>query len=470
MKNLYTILILAITLCVVSTTSVPSWQLKEIVDNILSNCTSYGNGCFGSTWSVNSHVYFPDTDSFQDLYAYNENATLTPASSTKLLTTGAIYQLLGDNFQINTPFYTQTPYTPSSNEPIDYICVKGMGDPSLSMNSLIGAAQFFGKSASVGSIILDTSYYVGDPVPSSWEWEDLTSGYGAIPTPLIVDENTLTFYLQSGSNVGDKVTVKFNYPGQSQYLQIINTATTGCVLPMSSSPSRGYSIPVLDPETYFLTVFSNLLQEYGVKVGSIEIGTCSTSDPVSYTITSPTLASMLNYTLLNSDNLYAETFLRILGTMNNNPNLPPSTTPTYLRGLDSVTKIFSEIPTILYDQADGSGLSRVNFISVRALLEVAKDMFFKGDYYSFLPVGGKSGTLRNRFKNTPAQNIVYAKTGSMTGVFALTGAIVHGSLTNPTEPVVFFSFIVNNGDMNTDNYILPTMDEIIVTMAQLSFS
>lgn len=84
-----------------------------------------------------------------------------------------------------------------------------------------------------------------------------------------------------------------------------------------------------------------------------------------------------------------------------------------------------------------------------------------GVYRASLPVAGVSGTLQNRFQNTSAQGLVQAKTGTMSGVVALSGYL------NPTsyEPLIF-SIVVNQSDLSAAT-IRQAIDEIVVTLARL---
>jgi D-alanyl-D-alanine carboxypeptidase len=59
-------------------------------------------------------------------------------------------------------------------------------------------------------------------------------------------------------------------------------------------------------------------------------------------------------------------------------------------------------------------------------------------YIRLLPIGGVSGTLAHRFVGTRAEGRVHAKTGTMSGVNALSGVLLM-----PQRPPVVFSFIVD---------------------------
>jgi D-alanyl-D-alanine carboxypeptidase/D-alanyl-D-alanine-endopeptidase (penicillin-binding protein 4) len=73
---------------------------------------------------------------------------------------------------------------------------------------------------------------------------------------------------------------------------------------------------------------------------------------------------------------------------------------------------------------DGSGLSRANSVSPRAvgrlLLSVENEPWFDALYRS-LPLAGVSGTLHKRMRGTTAAGRCRAKTGTLIGVSALAG-------------------------------------------------
>lgn len=115
-----------------------------------------------------------------------------------------------------------------------------------------------------------------------------------------------------------------------------------------------------------------------------------------------------------------------------------------------------------FRQADGSGLSRRNFATPRSLIMTLRAMYYAPDkdvFYASLPVAGISGTLRNRMKGTPAQGRVYAKTGTLKGVRALSGYMNH-----PDFGKVVFSILVNN-PLVSGSYLVRSIDRIVLQVS-----
>jgi len=91
---------------------------------------------------------------------------------------------------------------------------------------------------------------------------------------------------------------------------------------------------------------------------------------------------------------------------------------------------------------DGSGLSRLNMVTPQAivkLLQVARTRPWFDTFKESLPIAGKDGTLRTRFQNTPAEGRVFAKTGYIGSVVALSGYIQRADGSD-----LVFSILVNH--------------------------
>lgn len=93
-------------------------------------------------------------------------------------------------------------------------------------------------------------------------------------------------------------------------------------------------------------------------------------------------------------------------------------------------------------QWDGSGVSPKNMLTSQTLVAIFEGHLLVSScvlssialcsflgmlpqplWRSFLPIGGVSGSLKNRFVGTPAQGIVHAKNGGITGVSTLAGML-----------------------------------------------
>jgi len=111
--------------------------------------------------------------------------------------------------------------------------------------------------------------------------------------------------------------------------------------------------------------------------------------------------------------------------------------------------------------ADGSGLSRANAATPRALVDTLQAMYYtpaKDIFVTSLPVAGQNGTLRSRMRATPAEGNVYAKTGTLNGVRALSGY-----LTNPTHGTLVFSILANDGS-RSGTALVRAIDQLVVQL------
>lgn len=113
---------------------------------------------------------------------------------------------------------------------------------------------------------------------------------------------------------------------------------------------------------------------------------------------------------------------------------------------------------------DGSGLSRQNWLTPNGLVTLLQQMVrteHASLWWRSLPLAGRSGTLRQRLRNTAAQDRVWAKTGTLRGVVALAGYV---------EPVqdrpLVFSIVLNQAG-TTPLQLRSGLDRIVLLLAQL---
>jgi len=140
-------------------------------------------------------------------------------------------------------------------------------------------------------------------------------------------------------------------------------------------------------------------------------------------ITSPTLREILEFTLLWSDNTLADRLARNaalkMGYSRDDSDLNLAFKET-LNSLDVDSKGLNVF--------DGSGLSHGNRVSVKTIAELLLKIRTEPSLqaiYDGLPVAGKTGTLKKRFKKfgTAAKGLVKAKTGWINTSVTLAGYV-----------------------------------------------
>lgn len=95
-----------------------------------------------------------------------------------------------------------------------------------------------------------------------------------------------------------------------------------------------------------------------------------------------------------------------------------------------------------YTFADGSGLSRLDLVTPAAVVRLLAYMHHsaaRDAWISLLPVAGLDGTLHARFAGTAAAGRIFAKTGTLSHVAALSGYARRGN-----GQMLAFSILVNN--------------------------
>jgi D-alanyl-D-alanine carboxypeptidase/D-alanyl-D-alanine-endopeptidase (penicillin-binding protein 4) len=85
------------------------------------------------------------------------------------------------------------------------------------------------------------------------------------------------------------------------------------------------------------------------------------------------------------------------------------------------------IPADSYVMFDGSGLSRYNYVTARAITTTLEHMYkdarHKDAFVATLPIAGKDGTISTRMRRTRAEGNAVAKTGSIANARSLSGFV-----------------------------------------------
>jgi serine-type D-Ala-D-Ala carboxypeptidase/endopeptidase (penicillin-binding protein 4) len=201
-------------------------------------------------------------------------------------------------------------------------------------------------------------------------------------------------------------------------------------------------IAVTDNTRYFVTVLRETLVGAGIAVGggapagNPAPGAHAVGDTLFVHVSVP-LSGILPRFLKPSQNQIGEILLKTLGAELRGSG----TSADGAAVVDSLLRVWG-LPAELLAQADGSGLSRYNLAApelVTMLLEREHASPGSGLFVHSLPVAGVDGTIAGRMQGTPLQGNVRAKTGTLTGVRALSGY-----LETAAGETLVFSTIVNH--------------------------
>ncbi|HTR81544.1 MAG TPA: D-alanyl-D-alanine carboxypeptidase/D-alanyl-D-alanine-endopeptidase, partial [Bacteroidota bacterium] len=98
-------------------------------------------------------------------------------------------------------------------------------------------------------------------------------------------------------------------------------------------------------------------------------------------------------------------------------------------GISAVNRILASwgIDSTKYLMVDGSGVSHYDLVTPETFIQLLRAIYMQKGlfdlYYRSLPIAGVDGLLASRMKNSPAQNDLRAKTGTIRGVSALSGYV-----------------------------------------------
>ena len=453
----------------------PIERFRRSMDALLSDSIFTATKC---------GVKIVSLDHDEVLYERDSKMLMRPASNMKLVTTAAALSSLGRNFQLKTEMYLDT--TISNGIVRGNIYIKGYGDPdfnSAQLADFLSALKLRGITRIEGNLVGDARYFDDEHWGSGWMWDDEPSGFAAFNSALSINHNCVEATVTSSNTAGDTALVLIE--PSTRYVSLLNTATTAAdTAPLTLEISRKFKerlnvitvkgqiprgsrpqkegVSVWNPEQYFLMLVSEELQRQGISLGGMTV--LDTVPPSAILIARhcQPIDSMIVFLNKMSDNLSAENTLKIIGA--ESYGVPG----TAEHGLTAVkrTLVTFGVDTAKFLMVDGSGVSHYNLLTAEMLTTLLRGMHSRRDlfdlYYASLPNAGVDGLLANRMKNTPAQNNLHAKTGTLGGVSALSGYV-----STADGELLAFSIMMQNYIGSGEAY-RKTQDAIGSLMAEFS--
>lgn len=415
-------------------------DLTATIDRALASEALDGSG---------AAILIVSLDHGDTLYRREADRLFTPASNRKLFTAASALHHLGPEYRFHTALLATGPIDGDTLRG-DLVLV-GRGDPDLVTEDLAALADTLvncGVRVVSGDVRADASWFDEIEWGSGWMWDDGPYWEFAYFSALTLNDNAVEVRVVPGERVGDPVRVSIDPP--TEYVAVGVAATTATIgAEPTLSIDRSWTPPeniihvtgdvpadadsviavrtVEDPALYAVTVLSELLDARGVVIqGEVRhqplIG--APADTIAMHTSGP-LAESLGNMLKESDNLTAEQLVKVVGAEVEGP--PGS----HEAGLAAERVFLAEavgIDTLDLNLADGSGVSRYNLGTARQTIRLLSYMANREEALSrpwmdALPVAGRDGTLESRMVGTAADGRARAKTGTLSGVSALSGYV-----------------------------------------------
>ncbi|MFC4011826.1 D-alanyl-D-alanine carboxypeptidase/D-alanyl-D-alanine-endopeptidase [Nonomuraea purpurea] len=367
-----------------------------------------------------------DAATGERIFASGADTAVTPASTTKIVICAAALAALGPDTRLSTKVV-------QGARPGTVILVGG-GDPLLAgpsakatypkqagLATLAARTAATLKSQGVKKVTLsyDTSLFAGPSTPQGWKSSYIPDGNVATVHALAMDEG--------------RQNPRYNAPR------------------------------VPDPPQYAAAAFARLLDKEGIAVSkSVRAGKAAAGAPELAKVDSAPLYSLVEHTLTQSDNDYAEALMRHVA-------IKEGQEASFAGGEKAVIAVLQRLGAAqgVSSLSDGSGLSIRNRISPYALAKIIA-MAGSPNYpdlhaiASGMPIAGFSGTLGNgrRFVASDSKGqvgLVRAKTGTLNNVNTLAGLA-----TTKDGRLVTFAFMADQVPVNAE----PVLDRLAAIVAR----
>ena len=388
------------------------------------------------------------------VFERNSQVGLAPASTQKIVTSAAAFELLGKDFR----YETKLSYNGNIKAGVlnGYLYVEGSGDPtfgsqryastrsSVILGNWSKALQQKGVRTITGGLVT-LAAFVNPSLPDGWIWQDIGNYYGAGARLLNWKENQYDLILSAGDKVGDEVEIVKSGSKifERDYYNVLSTAAKGSgdnayiYFPIEGDKpqvrgtipagEKSFSISgaMSDPDMELRQEMESAFAAASIRLDNTASNTTEVRETkgihVLHSYLSPTLDSINYWFMRRSINLYGEALINTMGYQ----EMKTWATDTGVR----VVRDFwatKGIDKAAINIIDGSGLSPQNRVTPDALVQILKYAQGRPWYQSF-------------YLSIPTFNGMKLKSGSIGGARAFAG---YHTSTQGKEYIV--AIIVNN--------------------------
>lgn len=425
LKDKFAYCLLSIACCLLATSCSIQQKISKSAQQVIKD---------GSLLTAHVGISIYDTESGKYWYNYQGDKYFVPASNTKIPTCYAAMKYLGDSLKC---------FLAAENDTL--ILILPGGDPTLLHPDykLQPAFEFLKKSNK--KIYTTGARWKSEALGSGWSWNDYNESYMAERSPLPIYGNLLKWVQETETVNQSQPVIIYSIPEINWPVNFSGTNAKSFNVKRKVGENEFQLIQGTEPHRELYVPFvthgiSSSVELLSDTVGkSISVMNETTLSKLFEDVhllsknvkTQPT-DSLLKPMMHRSDNFFAEQSLLMvsnetLGVMND------------AKIIDTLLKTdFKDLPQPPR-WADGSGLSRYNLFTPQdfvSILNKMKNEFGMERIKVIFPTGGE-GTIGSYYKAD--SNYIYAKTGTLSGVVALSGFLY-----TKKGKLLIFSTLVNN--------------------------
>ena len=398
-------------------------------------------------------------DTGETLFEHDAKNPLIPASNMKIITTASALRYLGSDFIYKTKVGIQ-----DSN-----LVIIGSGDPLFGDRTTDEKydrqpgwiLENIAKSLedkdvnSIKDIIVDTGIFDNELVHPSWDAKDLNQSWSCEVSGLNYNDNCISVSLE---NVNGQINITLD--PQTSFVTLINNVSavstgenTGgayrnsqpnklTIIGKCTSRVAPFDVAIQRPAAFFGCVLAEYLHKKGISITGQFIEKVSVNQKGFEQIAEykTPISDCIERCNRDSLNFAAESLMKTIAAYNN----PDDCNGSWPRGAELMGEYLKElgIDENGFTIDDGCGLSTQDKISAYILIKVLLDVYKSSNWQMYkqsFAIGGVEGTgpVRKHFKEDEYKGKVLAKSGTITGVNALSGVCV------TTNGDYLFSIITN---------------------------
>jgi D-alanyl-D-alanine carboxypeptidase/D-alanyl-D-alanine-endopeptidase (penicillin-binding protein 4) len=394
-------------------------------------------------------------DTGEVIFERNPRLLVMPASTMKVVTLAVAAERLGWDARFTTRLETTGPLEDGVLR--GDLIVTGDGDPTIGerdntprvLDEWAKRLAALGVTRIDGRLIGDDDALPDQALGTGWAWDDLAFGYATPLGALQYHEGAAQVVITAGPRPDTPATIRIE-PASTDLVVTGEVWTSDADTPPAVFTRRRLfsrtlevtgSVPRTDrdyvrtvsidnPTRTFLLAFRDALVRAGITVA----GDIADIDELAHKPSAPRRLLHLHESpplreigvrlMKVSQNLIAETLNARIGLGSDVPDVDPLAAA---RGAYERTLATWGVPADAVIVADGSGLSRYDYLTTDALVAVLRRMASEprdaAAFDATLPILGVDGTLERRLRGTRAEGRIHAKTGSMSNVRALAGYV-----------------------------------------------